>query len=173
MDVRWLSTFFCFKWGDMVFGPSSTNYGKQTLGFYLYSPRMSPFWGIWMITIWWCCGFVTLVVGWWLVDRWWMENYGWMMTIRCCGFVTLVVWNDISNAFSALSSCNLRFPFMLISGSIYILTFFIFLLTSPLAIALTCPLLKFLAMIHFRRQHFPLVVVLEWGRTGGRILNSQ
>ena len=90
----------------------------------------------------------------------WMMD-GWMMTIRCCGFVTLVVWNDISNAFSALSSCNLRFPFMLISGSICIFTFFIFFLTSPLAIVLTCPLLKFSAMIHFRRQHFPLVVVLE------------
>ena len=34
-----------------------------------------------------------------------------LMNIRFSGFVTLVVWNDISNAFSSLSSCNREVSF--------------------------------------------------------------
>ena len=57
-----------------------------------------------------------------------------LMNIRFSGFVTLVVWNDISNAFSSLSSCNREVSFhfdVAIDFFILIFTFYCARLIFP------------------------------------------
>ena len=62
-----------------------------------------------------------------------------LMNIRFSGFVTLVVWNDISNAFSSLSSCNREVSFHFDAANYFLYKSFYFLLLSLVS----------LLMLHF------------------------